>query len=122
MPFRKSIKRLLHKMPGLYVVAEAENSPALARLVVELKPDLLIIDIDAVELGGRETITLIKKQHPGLGIISVSMTGDPHQVHAFMEAGVDGYLLKQDADIEFLAAITFIRQGQPYLSSLIDTG
>jgi len=120
LPFRLSIKRLLYKMPGLSVVGEAGTRLKLFDLVENKSPDLAIVDIASPELGGVETARQIKQMRPQLKIISLDLETTLEYVDSTMQKGIEGYLLKQDADIEFLAAVAAIRQGLTYRSSLLE--
>ena len=120
LPFRLSIKRLLFKMPGLSVVGEAGTRLKLFQLVENKSPDLAIVDTASPELGGVETVRQMKQLRPYLKIISLNLKTDPDYVTSIMQKGIEGYLLKQDADIEFLAAVTAIRKGLTYRSSLLE--
>ncbi len=120
LPFRLSIKRLLFKMPGLSVVGEAGTRLKLFQLVENKSPDLAIVDIASPELGGVETVRQMKQLRPYLKIISLNLKTDPDHVTSTMQKGIEGYLLKQDADIEFLAAVATIRKGLTYRSSLLE--
>ncbi len=120
LPFRLSIKRLLFKMPGLSVVGEAGTRLKLFQLVENKSPDLAIVDIASPELGGVETVRQMKQLRPYLKIISLNLKTDPNYVASTMQKGIEGYLLKQDADIEFLAAVATIRKGLTYRSSLLE--
>jgi len=120
LPFRLSIKRLLFKMPDLSVVGEAGTRLKLFQLVENKSPDLAIVDIASPELGGVETVRQMKQLCPQLKIISLNLKTEPEHVTSTMQKGIEGYLLKQDADIEFLAAVAAIRKGLTYRSSLED--
>ncbi len=120
LPFRLSIKRLLFKMPGLSVVGEAGTRLKLFQLVENKSPDLAIVDTASPELGGVEPVRQMKQLRPYLKIISLTLKTDPDYVTSIMQKGIEGYLLKQDADIEFLAAVTAIRKGLTYRSSLLE--
>ncbi len=120
LPFRLSIKRLLFKMPGFNVVGEAGTRLKLFQLVEKENPDLAIVDIASPELGGVKTVRQMKQLRPQLKIISLSLKTDLEYVTSTMQKGIEGYLLKQDADIEFLAAVAAIRKGLTYRSSLLE--
>lgn len=117
--FREMIKKSLGEIPGLEVVGEVGDGLELLESLKTLTPDLLILDIGMPNLSGLEAAKRIKPTHPGIKILLLTMykTRD-HLKHA-LEAGVDGYLLKENTFKELITAIETIRQGNSYISKTI---
>jgi DNA-binding NarL/FixJ family response regulator len=101
------------------VVGEAENGRLAVRLAAELKPDVVVMDINMPELNGIEATRQIVAEHSGAKIIALSMYSDKRYVVGMLKAGVSGYLLKNCAFDELVAAISAVMNNQNYMSQKI---
>ncbi len=117
--FREGIKRLVDGIPGLEVVGEANDGRELLDLLKEMAPDLLILDLSMPNLQGIEAAEEIKKLYPGIKILVLTMHKSSEHLCRSLAAGADGYLLKESAYADLVAAIDTIRRGEAYLSPLI---
>lgn len=113
---REGLKALLHLSTDLEVVGEAEDGREAVRIALELKPDLLLMDLSMPRMNGIEAIKEIKKQHPEIKIIVLTVYKTEEYVLASLQAGADGYILKEASHTEFLLAIKNVLMGKPYLS------
>jgi DNA-binding NarL/FixJ family response regulator len=113
---RQGLRRILEGMPGLKVVGEANDGLELLTLLSHLAPDMVILDIFMPNLRGIEAIHEIKKIHPDVHVLILTMHKDKEYLYLALSAGAKGYLLKEDADKELFSAIEKIRQGKTYLS------
>ena len=68
-------------------------------------------------INGTEAIRAIKQRNPGIKIIALTMHKTEEYVRAALEAGVDGYILKDDSQRELFAAFASVQRGEVYLSS-----
>jgi DNA-binding NarL/FixJ family response regulator len=117
--FRSGVKRILEEDGGVEVIGEAADGLELLTLLKEVTPDLVILDISMPNLRGLEAIREIKGSHPEIEVLMLTMHKDEEYLSYALGAGAAGFLLKQDADPELLAAITTIRRGKTYLSPAI---
>jgi len=113
---RTGLKSILGKTAGLEVVGEASNGLELLNLLRKLKADMIILDISMPNLRGIEAIHEIKAIHPEMRTLILTMHKDKEYLHQAIQAGADGYLLKEDADTELFSAIETIREGKIYIS------
>jgi DNA-binding NarL/FixJ family response regulator len=113
---RQGLRRILEGMPGLKVVGEANDGLELLTLLSHLVPNMVILDIFMPNLRGIEAIHEIKKIHPDVHVLILTMHKDKEYLYLALSAGAKGYLLKEDADKELFSAIEKIRQGKTYLS------
>jgi two-component system, NarL family, response regulator NreC len=81
-----------------------------------LKPDLILIDIGMPNMNGIEATKTIKRDDPGIKIIAVSMHSDRQFVKGVLEAGADGYLLKNCTYRQLIDAVQSVVSGKKYLS------
>jgi len=112
--FREGIQLLLGKETGIDIVAEASNGKELIEIVSEMKPDVVITDIEMPVMNGIEATKEIKKANPSIGIIALTMFGEEHLIVDMLDGGASGYLLKSSKKEELLQAIEFVNEGGTY--------
>lgn len=116
---REGIKKIIEALPGLQVVGEVGDGPELMKLLKRLPVDMVILDISMPSLPGIEATREIKQMYPKVKVLILTMHKKKEYLHNAMAAGVDGYLLKEDAPKELLTAIEKIRQRMIYVSPLL---
>ncbi len=113
---RAGIRALLERLPGISVIAEANDGREVLRFVKQHKPHLVLMDIAMPALNGLEATRHVAKKFPNVRVIILSTYGDEEHVCQALHAGAAGYLLK-GADLEELElAIRSVAQGETYLS------
>lgn len=116
--FREGLRALLHATSDIRVVAEAATGYEALAAVAAHAPDVAILDIAMPDLNGIETAGLIRSQHPGTRLLMLSMYSNIEHVHRAFAAGALGYLLKESASTEVVAAVRQVRAGVTYLSRM----
>ena len=116
---RQGLKRIIEEAPDFKVIHEAGNGLELLELLAESTPDIVIVDISMPHLDGLEAAQKIKQQYPGVKILILTMHREKHYFSKAQKIGVDGYLLKEDADTDLNSAIFTILQGKTYTSPLL---
>lgn len=116
---RAGLKALLENQKNMTVAGEAENGREAVRLALSLKPDVVVMDINMPELNGIEATRQIRAELPATKIIALSMYSDKRYVVGMLKAGVSGYLLKNCAFDELVAAISAVVKNQNYMSQKI---
>lgn len=112
----QGLATLLAKEPDMEVVAEAENGREVVQLVKELRPDVVIMDVNMPDLNGIEATRQVLAAFPETKIIALSMHADRRFVVNMLKAGSSGYLLKDCAFEELAAAIRLVMANKTYLS------
>ena len=113
---RQGLRSLLDKQQDMEVVAEAEDGRTAVRLVGELSPNVVIMDVTMPDLNGVEATRQIVSQSPDVKIIALSMHSDTLFVTEMLRSGASGYLLKDCAFEELSRAIHAVVAGKTYLS------
>ena len=116
---RQGIRRLLEDERGLSVIGEASNGEEAVRMVDEMKPDVVIMDIAMPKLNGIEATRQIKVTNPRTGVLILSAYDDDEYVFALLKAGAAGYLLKSVSGDELVRAVKAIHKGEPVLDPVI---
>jgi DNA-binding NarL/FixJ family response regulator len=116
---RAGIRSLIQNISGVEVIAEANNGRDAIRLIDELIPDLVLLDIAMPELNGLEVISRISKDNTETKVIILSMHTNEEYVVQALKAGAAGYLLKDSAPNELEIAVNAVMKGETYLSPAI---
>ena len=113
---RDGIKTLLEDEGDLRVVGEADDGRAAVELVGEVAPDLLIVDIRMPRLNGIEAVRELKARDTPTRCLVLSMHDSEEYVLQSIDAGADGYLLKDASREEFVKAVHAVTRGERYFS------
>jgi two-component system, NarL family, response regulator NreC len=113
---RAGLKLLLEREPGIEPVDEAANATEAIFRVIEHKPDVVLIDVTMPGESGIEAIPKLLEASPATKILVLSMQDDPHYVRDAFAAGANGYVLKEAADSEVVAAIQLVASGGSYVN------
>jgi len=103
--FRQGLKLILADDPQLTCIGEAANGMELLELLKNRNPDVILLDMKMPEMDGFEAITLIRKNNADIRIVVITMYEDENFVLRFMEAGANGYLVKNAEPDEIRNAI-----------------
>ncbi|MEP7290352.1 MAG: response regulator transcription factor [Chloroflexota bacterium] len=90
---RQGTRMYLESM-GIDIVGEATTGVEAVKLAQQLQPDVVLMDIHMPELTGVEATRRIRHDHPDVRVLVLTAYDDPAYVHALLEAGADGYVLK----------------------------
>ena len=113
---RKGLRFLLQIDPGIEVVGEASDGREAVRMTEELSPDVVVMDITMPGMNGFEAALRLKKDHPQIKIIILSMHASEEYVLQALRAGASGYLVKDSAPLELALALQSVARGETYLS------
>jgi DNA-binding NarL/FixJ family response regulator len=113
---REGLRALLSTEPQFDVVGEAADGRAAMRLCEDLVPDLVLMDLSMPRMHGFEAIKEIKRQSPEVKIIALTVHKTDEYILATLQAGADGYVLKDATHSELVMAIGNVLKGKRYLS------
>jgi len=114
--FLDGLRLLVGGMEGWEVVGEARTGREVLNALAQQPVDVVLLDVEMPELNGIETTRQLKKSHPAVKVLAVSMAGDFNTVRQMLRAGADGYLVKNTGKNELRQALEVVAQGQIYLS------
>jgi DNA-binding NarL/FixJ family response regulator len=117
--FRKGLKKIITGVADFDVIGEANNGMELLEILKQIHPHLVILDISMPKLRGLEAAREIRQIYPHIKILVLTMHKKKEFVQQAMEAGAEGFLLKEDADSELLQAITALKAGKRFISPLL---
>ena len=110
---------MLEDQPDLKVVGEAVNGRVAVEKALELKPDIVIMDISMPLMNGIEAAKRIKKALPETRILILSMYSHEHYIHQLLDVGISGYLLKDSSGRDIINAIHLAMKDESFLSPSI---
>jgi DNA-binding NarL/FixJ family response regulator len=116
---RTGLRSLLESRNGWQVCAEAANGREAVEKSGELKPDVAVLDIGMPLLNGVEATRQIRKLSPQTEILILTMHDSELLVQEVLAAGAHGYILKDDADRNLIAAVDALHRHKPYFSSRV---
>lgn len=114
--FREGLATLLFSAENIEVIAQAKDGSEAIEKVKHFKPDVVLLDIAMPIINGIEATKKIKALFPDIKTITVSMHSDKQYVKGALEAGADGYLLKNCTYRQLTDAIQSVYDGKKYLS------
>ena len=116
---REGVRRILSAEPDMEVVGEAGDGLAVLPLALELRPDVVVLDISMPGISGLELVPEIRRALPETQVAVLSMHQKELFVQQALDAGALGYVLKTSAGGDLLCAIRAVHQGQYFLSSKV---
>ena len=116
---REGLRALLTTTPDIEVVGEARTGREAESRVLQLSPEVVLMDIAMPDLNGIEAARLIHAKCPAVRIVMLSMHASAEYVYRAFEAGASGYLLKEAAVEEVITAVRTVHEGRRYLSPAV---
>lgn len=116
---RGGIRRILEGQPGLAVVAEASDGAAAIDCARRVEADVLVLDLKMPGADGIDVLRTVKSAHPSLKVIVLTMHAGREYVARALQEGADGYLLKDSAVQDLVAAVQAVTGGGTYFSPAI---
>jgi DNA-binding NarL/FixJ family response regulator len=112
---REGLKTILNAQPDMEVVGEAPDGTAAVAQSLDLKPDVVVMDVSMPGMNGLKATETLHRRCPQLKILTLSRHGEQGYVQQLLGAGASGYVLKQSRAAELLNAIRAVASGGTYL-------
>jgi DNA-binding NarL/FixJ family response regulator len=116
---RDGFKMILGAQPDMEIVGEAGNGREAVERAIELRPDIVVMDVAMPELNGIEATRRVIEALPHARVLALSMHKDNVYVREILRAGARGYLLKDAPAGDLLAAVRAVAGGEGYLSPAV---
>ena len=113
---REGLRLLVTSDERYSIAGEAEDGHAAIKVARELQPDLILMDLSMPRMNGMDAIREIKKDCPAIKILVLTVHDTDEFIIASLEAGADGYILKDANKSELMMAIKSLLEGKPFLS------
>lgn len=114
--FIEGVHSLINSMKEIEIIKEVNDGRALIEELEHTKCDLILMDINMPIIDGIEATKQIKKTHPDIKILMLTMFSSKDYIEKLLRAGADGYLLKNTDAIELKDAIETLIRGESYFS------
>jgi DNA-binding NarL/FixJ family response regulator len=116
---RRGVRALLESREGWEVCGEATTGRDAVEQSRRLKPDVVVMDLSLPGLNGLDATRQILKDAPDTEVLVLTMHHSEELARDVLQAGARGYVLKNDADENLLAAVDSLRQHKPFLTSAV---
>ena len=116
---REGLKQILAESRDIIVAGEAENGVDAIKLFRKAKCHVMLLDISRPDRSGIDVLKQLKKEHPEMAILMLSMHREDQYAIRSLKAGAAGYLTKQSAPQELVVAIRQVAAGQKYVSATL---
>jgi two-component system invasion response regulator UvrY len=114
---RQGLRRIIAEQPWLTVVGEATNGDDVLEQTARLKADVLLLDVSMPGAGFLEVLRQLRRDHPGLRVLVLSMHPEDQYAVRALRSGADGYLTKDHSPEQLIEAIRKVVRGGKYVSA-----
>jgi DNA-binding NarL/FixJ family response regulator len=114
--FRRGLRQVIEADAQLKVVEEAENGIAALDLIKTLTPDVVVADVNMPQMGGLELARRVREKNLPAALVFLTMHRDEIMFNAAMDAGVKGYVLKDNAISDITDCIKTVAAGRRYVT------
>lgn len=112
---RTGFRLLLQSQSEMSVIAEAESGEVACQRYLELRPDVVVMDLAMPGMGGLEALRRIRAHHPQAQVLTLSAQDDPMHARRALREGALGFLSKRSAPEALIDAVTAVAAGQRYI-------
>jgi DNA-binding NarL/FixJ family response regulator len=114
---RTGLRVILNAQPDMEVIGEAADGVAVLEKTQELQPDVVLMDVSMPRLNGLQATEALRERYPAVKVLTLTRHADVAYLHQLLQAGANGYVLKQSRAGEVLQAIRAIASGRTYIDS-----
>src|SRR5882724_7770046 len=117
---RRGLRSLLEKREGWEVCGEASDGREAIEKALELKPDVVIVDIGMPNLNGLDTTRQLLQHDPHFKVIVLTITDSDEVVREALDAGARGFVLKSDAARDLVAAVEALQRNRMFFTPRVN--
>jgi DNA-binding NarL/FixJ family response regulator len=114
--FRKGLRQIIDSESGLKVLGEADDGAAAYDMAQQLRPDVLVLDVNMPKVDGFEVARKIRDHHLEVAVIFLTMYKDEEIFNDALDLGARGYVLKSSALTDIVDCVRAVASGQHYIS------
>ncbi len=118
---RQGLRQMLDADGKFTVVGEAKNGREALGLIETFKPDVAILDVDMPEMGGFELVRELRRQKIRIEIVFLTMHSEEEVFKTAMDLDASGYVLKDDATSDIVAAVKAVAAGRSFISPALSS-
>ena len=119
---RQGLWRIIEETGGIQVVGEAADGAQLLEILRTRIPDMVIVDISMPSFRNNGAIEKIIRLYADTKVLFLSLHDHQEYLNYVLDNGADGFVLKQNVDVELFPAIEKIRRGETYISPVVGHG
>ena len=116
---RAGMRAILDSAADIDIVGEGENGADALRLVDELRPDVLALDVQLPDLNGLEVTRQLRAKGASTAVLILTVHNDPQTIFGLLESGAVGYVLKDEALETLVSAVRSAARGETWLSPAV---
>jgi DNA-binding NarL/FixJ family response regulator len=114
--FRRGLREILEERQTFQIVGEAADGKSALEMLPQLKPDVMVLDIDMPHVNGLEVARLLQREKSQTRAVFLTMYRDEDLYNAALDAGVKAYVLKENAGEEIIFALEKVARGESFVS------
>ncbi len=114
--YRRGLREIIEEHRQFEIVGEAADGAIGLRLAAELQPDIIVLDVDMPHLNGLQMARELRRLQSSAQIVFLTMYSDEDLFNAALDIGVRGYVLKENAGEEVVAALLGVADGKTFFS------
>lgn len=116
---REGLSAVLNTQPDFRVISEAESGAEAVEIIVELRPDVVMLDLEMPEMDGVETLKRLREHNPDIRVIVFTAFDTDERILAAIQAGAQGYLLKGAPRDQIFEAVRVVHSGDSLLQPVV---
>lgn len=116
---RYGVKHVLESEPDLVVVGELEDVNQIGELLPDMRPDIVLLDLELGEMCGVDSLRMLRDAAPDLRVVVYTAHDEEDCIIQAAELGVDGYLLKGSPKEEIVSAVRNVNDGGTAIESTV---
>jgi len=117
--FRQGLRQSILGDARLELSGEAGDAEAALDLIVQAKPDVVVLDLNLPRMGGFDLITILRTKRCTAAFVILTMLKDEHAFNTALNLKVNGFVLKENASAEIINCIVAVASGESYVSPLL---